>query len=103
MLSGSWLMKQLEDGGFGNNVEVRPHTSFTMAKNLDELTENMMLASHMFFKGYSEEELDKAKVLMKEALKKCRTYEEDESGVRIGMKAWIGMGWKRGDEKEVPQ
>lgn len=103
MLTGSWLMKNLEDGGFGNNVEVRPYMTFTTAKDLDELTDNMMFASQAYFQKYSEEEMVKARAVMREALRKCRTFVEDEDGVRIGMKAWIGVGWKRGDEKEVPQ
>lgn len=96
-------MRNLEDGGFGNNVEVRPYMSYMTAKTLDEMMENMMTGGHACFRGYSEEPLGKAKNLMKEALRKCRTFEEYEDGVRIGMKAWIGVGWKRGDEQEVPQ
>jgi hypothetical protein len=31
-----------------------------------------------------------------------RTFEKFEGGVRIGMKAWIGVGRKLGDEDEIP-
>ena len=95
-------MVQLEDAGFGSNVEVRPCVTYTSAKSLDELVENMMLAKQMFFAGVSDEELDRAKLVFREELRKLRTFEEVDGGVRIGMKAWIGVGWKRGDEKEVP-
>ncbi|MCJ1393947.1 hypothetical protein MMC18_006824 [Xylographa bjoerkii] len=96
VMRDSWLLKQLEDAGFGNNVELRPFLTHTSAKSLDELVENMMLAKSFVFVGYSDEELVRAKVLFKEELRKLRTYEEGEGGVRIGMKALIGVGWKRG-------
>lgn len=103
VLRGSWLLKQIEDGGFGNNAEVRPFATSVSATSLDELVENMMLAAPMLFKGYSEEELSQVKPVLREELTKLRTYETLEGGaVRIGMKAWIGVGWKKGDEKEVP-
>jgi hypothetical protein len=103
LLKGSWLLKQLEDGGFGNNAEVRPFATSVSATSLDGLVENMMLAAPMLFGGYSEAELSQAKPILKEELTKLRTFEELEGGaVRIGMKAWIGVGWKKGDEKEVP-
>ena len=56
----------------------------------------------MFFAGYDDEELERAKLMLKEELRKLRTFEEGDDGVRIGMKAWIGVGWKKGDEMEVP-
>jgi hypothetical protein len=102
LLRGSWLVSILEDGGFGNNVELRPCTTYTIAKSLDELAENMMLAKGMFFAGYSEEELERARPVLKDELRKLRTYEELEGEVIISMKAWIGIGWKKGDEGEVP-
>ncbi|TVY92212.1 Methyltransferase [Lachnellula willkommii] len=103
VLRGSWLLKQIEDGGFGNNAEVRPLATSVSATSLDELVENMMLAAPMLFRGYSEEELSRVKPVLREELTKLRTYEALEGGaVRIGMKAWIGVGWKKGDEKEVP-
>lgn len=102
MMKGSWLMKQLEDGGFGNNVEVRPCATSTSAASLDDLVENMMMAAPMFFGGYSEEELFRAKPILKQKLREVRTFQELEGGaVMIGMKAWIGVGRKKGDEKEV--
>lgn len=103
ILKGSWLFKQLEDGGFGNNVDVRTVTTYTSAKSLDLLVENMMLASPMFFPQYSEEELSKARLLLKEKVQRLRTFEVLEGGgVRIVMKAWIGVGYKKGDENEIP-
>ncbi|MCJ1377327.1 hypothetical protein MMC17_000421 [Xylographa soralifera] len=97
VMRGSWLLKQLEDAGFGNNVELRPFLTHTTARSLDELVENMMLAKAVFFQGYSDEELGQAKVLFMAELRKLRTFEEGEGGVRIGMKALIGVGWKRDD------
>jgi hypothetical protein len=102
LMRGSWLVAQLEGAGFGNNVEIRPFLTYTSARSLDELVENMMLAKQMFFAGYSDDELERAKPLFREELRKMRTFEEIDGRVRIGMKAWIGAGWKRGDEKEVP-
>jgi len=102
ILRASWLIRQLEEGGFGNNVEVKLCVTYTMAKSLDELTENMMLARRMFFSKFTEEEIEKVKPILKEELQKLRTFERIEGGVRIGMKAWIGIGRKLGDEDEVP-
>jgi hypothetical protein len=102
-LRASWLAAQLEAGGFGNSIEIRPSVTYTVAASLGELVENMMLAKQMFFAGYSEEELVEAKSAFRKELQKLRTYEEVEGGgARIGMKAWIGIAWKRGDENEVP-
>lgn len=101
-LRGSFLLSLLEDDGFGNNVELSPCTTYTSAGSLDELTDNMMLAKQMFFAGYGEEELEKAKPIFKEELRKLRTFEEVDSGMRIGMKAWIGVGWSKRDAREVP-
>ncbi|TVY15090.1 Glandicoline B O-methyltransferase roqN [Lachnellula arida] len=103
VLRGSWLLKQIEDGGFGNNAEVRPFATSVSATSLEELVENMMVAAPLLLKGYDEEELSRVKPILKEELTKLRTYEALEGGaVRIGMKSWIGVGWKKGDEKEVP-
>lgn len=101
VLRGSWLATTLEDGGFANNIEVKPCVTYTMASSLDELTDNMMLAKQMFFSGYSEEELFLARNVLRDELQKLRTFEVFDGGVRIGMKAWIGRGWKRGDEAET--
>lgn len=105
-MRGSWLLAQLEDAGFGNNVELRPHVTYTSARSLDELVENMMLAKQMFFAGYDDEELERAKPLFGEELRRLRTFEElgggSGGGVRIGMKAWIGVGWKSASEQGFP-
>jgi hypothetical protein len=95
-LRASWLAAQLEAGGFGNNIEIRPFVTYTVAASLIELVENMMLAKQMFFAGFSEGELVEAKSAFKKELQKLRTYEEVEGGgVRIGMKAWIGIGGEK--------
>ena len=69
-MRGSWLLAELEDGGFGNNAEVRPFLTYTSAGSLDELVGNMMLAKQMFFRGYSDEELERAKKLFREELRR---------------------------------
>ncbi len=50
--------------------------TYTSAKNLDDLVENMMLAKGMFFEGYSEEELVRSKSILTEELQKLRTFED---------------------------
>jgi hypothetical protein len=62
----------------------------------------MMLAKGMFFSKFTSEEIEKVKPILKEELQKLRTFEKLEGCVRIGMKAWIGVGRKLGDEDEVP-
>ena len=102
-MRASWLAVQLEAGGFGNSIEIRPSVTYTMAASLDKLVENMMLTKQMFFAGYNEEKLVKAKSKFWKELQKPRMYEKvEDGGVRIRMKAWIGIGWKRGDENGVP-
>lgn len=61
-----------------------------------------MMAKQMFFAGYDESELERAKAILKEELRKLRTYEELDGEVRIGMKAWVGIGHKKGDESYSP-
>jgi hypothetical protein len=102
LLRASWLIQQLEEGGFGNNVEVKPCVTYTIAASLDELTENMMLAREMFFSKFTNAEIEKLNPILKEELQKLRKFERFDEGVRIGMKAWIGVGRKLGDENEVP-
>lgn len=101
LMRASWLVQQLEHGGFGNNVEVRPCVTYTMAASLDELVENMMLAKQNFFTGFTNEEIEKVKPIFREELQKLRTFERFDGGVRIGMKAWVAIGRKLGDENEV--
>lgn len=96
------LVKHLEEGGFSTDVEVRSFLTYTEAKSLDELVENIWLYKDMLFAGYDEAELIKAKAVLKEELKKTRTFEEVEGSVRIGMKAWIATARKTGDELETP-
>ncbi|KAF2503040.1 S-adenosyl-L-methionine-dependent methyltransferase [Lophium mytilinum] len=99
--TGSWLLRQFEEGGFGCNVEIKSVVTYTSAASLEELVENMFMAKGMFFAGFDEEELGRAKEVLKEEMKGLRTFEEIEGGVRVGMKAWVGIGWKRGDEGVV--
>lgn len=101
-MTASWLVKQMEEAGFGNNVAIRPYVTYTSG-GLDELIDNMMLAKGMFFPGFTEEELERVKPIFREELQKCRTFELLGDGTaRIGMKAWILSAWKMGDEQEVP-
>lgn len=102
MMRASWLAAQLEQGGFGNNIEIRSCMTYTEARSLDDLVDNMLLAKQMFFGGFNEEEIGRVRPIFKEELSKARTFEEVDGRVRIGMKAWIGVGWKKGDETEIP-
>jgi len=61
-----------------------------------------MLAKGMFFSRFTEEEIEKVEPILKGELGRLRTFERFEGGVRIGMKAWIGIGRKKGDEGTVP-
>ena len=102
VMRGSWLATQLENGGFGNNIEIRSCTTHTTAPDLDNLVNNMMLAEGMFFPGYSEEEVERAKPLLRGELQQVRSFKRANGRVGIGMKAWLGIGWKQGDEQETP-
>lgn len=102
MLRAAWLATQLEEGGFGNNVEIRSCVTYTEAGSLEELVDNMLLAKQMFFTGFSEEEMERVRPVFEAEIRKLRTFEEIDGCVRIGMKAWIGVGRKMGDEMEVP-
>lgn len=99
--TGAWLMQHLEEAGFAPKtdgpdlgVEVRTVTGTIGAGSLDELVTNMMMFKDMFLKGYSEKEITRAEVVLKEELKKLETYRETEKGVEVGTVAWIGIGRK---------
>ena len=98
----SWPVEQLEERVSGNNVEIKPSGTYTMAASLDEMTENMMLARQMFFSRRTKEGIEIAKPILREELQEVRTFESFEGGWRTEMKAWIGAGRKMGDEHEVP-
>ena len=98
----SWLVEQLEERVSGNNVEIKPSGTYTMAASLDEMTENMMLARQMFFLRRTKEGIEIAKPILREELQEVRTFESFEGGWRTEMKAWIGAGRKMGDGHEVP-
>jgi hypothetical protein len=91
---GSWLMAQLEHNGFKNKVSVRPVDSCMEAESFDELIENFLLGKDMFFKGYSEEELAKLAIVLKDEVRKLNTFEETDEGAKIGMKAWLAIAIK---------
>jgi hypothetical protein len=92
---GSWLLRQLEDAGFGHRVEVRSVPTHVDAADLDELVENFLFLKEMYFKGYSEVEIAKVKGLLKEEVRKLKAFEELEGGgVKVGMVAWVGFAWK---------
>ncbi|TKA81838.1 hypothetical protein B0A49_01068 [Cryomyces minteri] len=74
-MRGSWLVAQLEEAWFGNDIELRPFSTSTNAASLDELVENIMLAKQMFFVDYSDEELERAKLLLRRELRRLRTFE----------------------------
>ncbi|PMD46346.1 S-adenosyl-L-methionine-dependent methyltransferase [Hyaloscypha variabilis F] len=91
---GSWLMKQLEDAGFGNRVTVKRVEGRMEARSLDELVGNLMGAKDMFYKGYSDEEVERLPEVLKEEVKKLESYDEREDSVGIKMVAWVGFAWK---------
>ncbi len=39
MMRASWAIQQLEEGGLGNTVEVKPYVTYATAACLDELVE----------------------------------------------------------------
>jgi hypothetical protein len=82
--AGWWLMKQLEDARFTPGVEVRSVKGAVSAVSLDGLVSNMMAFKDMFWKGYSEEEIGKAELVLKEQIR---------GWIRIGRRR---MGWKLG-------
>ncbi|RDL39541.1 Uncharacterized protein BP5553_03881 [Venustampulla echinocandica] len=91
---GFYLMKQLEEAGFGSLVEVKSAKGKVEANSLDELVENMMFFKDMFFKGYDDEELARVPDILKEKVKALEKFKQTEDGVEIEMVAWIGVGWK---------
>lgn len=91
---GFWLMKQLEDAGFGNKVELKSVASRVEAGSVEELVGNMMLFKDMFYKGYSEEELARLPALMNEEIRKLPDFVEGPGVVAINMVAWVGTAWK---------
>lgn len=92
--TGSWLMKQLEDAGFGNRVIVKRVEGRMEAVNLEKLVDKLMGAKDMFYKGYSGTEVGNLPGVMKEDVKKLDAYEERDGSVAIKMVAWVGFAWK---------
>ncbi len=64
------------------------------AGSLDELVGNLMGAKDMFYKGYSDEEVERLPEVLKEEVKKLESYDEREDSVGIKMVAWVGFAWK---------
>jgi ubiquinone/menaquinone biosynthesis C-methylase UbiE len=92
--TGSWLMKQLEDVGFGNHVTVKRAEGRMDAGSLEELVNNLMGVKDMFYKEYSEEEVARLQGVLKEEVKNLEAYDEREGSVGIKMVAWVGFAWK---------
>ncbi|PMD59108.1 S-adenosyl-L-methionine-dependent methyltransferase [Hyaloscypha bicolor E] len=91
---GSWLMKRLEDAGFGNRVTVKRVEGRMEAGSLEKLVDNLMGVKDMFYKGYSEEELARLTGVLKEEVKELEAYDEREGSVGVEMVAWVGFAWK---------
>ena len=88
-------MKQLEDAGFGNAVQVKSMDSRIEAASIDELVANMLLFKDMFYKGYTDEEVARLPGILTEELRKLPHFEESDESARVNMVAWVGMAWKK--------
>lgn len=77
-----------------------PVKTYVSATDMAELVDNTMLAKKMFFPEFTDAEIEMARQLLVEKFTKTRTFEQTKNSVKMGMKAWIGMAWKRGDEAE---
>lgn len=91
---GWFLMKHLEEAGFGYKVEVKSVVSQVEAGSLEELVSNMLLFKGMFFKGYTEEEDAQLPVVLAEEIRELEAFEEEEGCASIKMVAWVGLAWK---------
>ena len=91
---GWYLMKLLEEAGFGYKVSVKAVNGTIDAGSLNEMVENMMLGRAMLFKNYSEDENARIPTLLGEELSKLAAYRETEKGVEIETVAWIGVATK---------
>ena len=100
-LSGAWLLGELERV-FGRSVEVRCVETWTEAGSLAELAGNMMLAKNMFFASFGNEEMERASGELERELGALKSFWEWDGGVRVGMKAWVGKGWKLDGVVEEP-
>ena len=61
-----------------------------------------MLAKQVFFAGYSDERAGEGKPAVRGGggglcLRGLRTFKEVDGWVRVGMKAWIGVGREKGE------
>jgi hypothetical protein len=92
---GSWLVRELENAGFGHHVSVKSVDSAIVAADLDGLVSNMMLFKNMFYKGYTDEEIARLEVVLKEELRKLPNFEESGEFARVNMLAWVGVAWKK--------
>jgi hypothetical protein len=91
---GSWLMRKLEDAGFGNGVIVKSVERRMEAGSLKELGDNLMGVKDMFYKGYSEDEIGRLPGVMGEEIRKLEAYKEMKGSSGIKMVAWVGFTWK---------
>jgi hypothetical protein len=92
---GSWLMRQLEDAGFGHAVQVKSVDTKIQASSLEELVDNMLLFKDMFYKGYTDGEVARLPGILKEEVRKLPDFVEGEGFAAINMVAWIGIAWKK--------
>ena len=91
---GFGLMKQLEDAGFANKVEVKSVPSKIEAGSLDELVGNLLLFRDMYYKGYSEEEIARLPAILSKEIRKLPDFEERPGFAGVNMVAWVGTAWK---------
>lgn len=64
------------------------------ARSLEELIDNWMLFKGMWWKGFSDEEMERLPAVLVEETRKLETFRETDGGVEIETAAWIGFAWK---------
>jgi len=89
-----WLAEQFKSAGFGDNVEVKTVEGRMEAGSIDEMVENMLFLRDIFYKGFSEDEIEKAAVILKEEIQKLEAFETTERDVGIKMLAHIAYATK---------
>jgi len=62
--------------------------------SLDELIENMMLFKDMFYKNYSEEEIEGLPGVLRADVQNLEAFQETQKDGELKTVAWIGMAWK---------
>ncbi|KAH8668191.1 S-adenosyl-L-methionine-dependent methyltransferase [Tricladium varicosporioides] len=92
---GHFLLRELEDAGFGYNCSISAVKGGLSAISFDQLVDNMLEFKDMFWKDYSEDEWGRVRGVLGTELRKLEAFKEKGDGsVGVEMIAWVGMGWK---------